>query len=68
MTPQQKLKHAVILRGVELGCIKQPAEEITAENVDDLFESLGEDWELRELSRAIEVASLAANDLEVRRG
>lgn len=48
MTPQQKLKHAVILRGVELGCIKQPAEEITAENVDDLFEALSEDWALQD--------------------
>lgn len=48
MTPEQKLKHAVILKGIELGSIAAPDDEITAEHIDQLFEDLGDDYALQD--------------------
>ena len=48
MTPEQKLKHAIILKGIELGSIDAPIKEVTAENVNDIFEALSENWELQD--------------------
>lgn len=61
MTPQQKLKHAVILRGVELGGINQPTEEITAENVDSLFDELDEDYALQDARNEVRSSGTKTN-------
>lgn len=46
MTPEQKLKHAILLRADELDCINLGPEEITAENIDVLYEAHNINWEL----------------------
>jgi hypothetical protein len=48
MTPQQKIKHLILIRHAELN--KKPApENLTAENIDDLYEETnGEDYELQD--------------------
>ena len=48
MTPEQKLKHAVILRSVDLAESDPPGEEITAENVDRVFEELNDGYGLQD--------------------
>ena len=53
MTPEQKLKHAVILKGIELGSIAAPDEEITAEHIDQLFDDLGDDYALQDATNEI---------------
>jgi len=48
MTPEQKLKHAILLRAVELENIKKIDAQVTAENVDDLYAESNEGWELQD--------------------
>jgi hypothetical protein len=61
MTPQQKLKRAVILRGIELGDVERPAEEITAENVDSLFDELDEDYALQDAKNEVRSSGTKTN-------
>ena len=53
MTPEQKLKHAVILKGIKLGSIAAPDEEITAEHIDQLFDDLGDNYALQDATNEI---------------
>lgn len=53
MSPEQKLKHAVILKGIEFGSIQAPEEEIVAENIDQLFDDLSDDWALQDAKNEI---------------
>ena len=48
MTPEQKLKHAILLRAVEMESIDTIEIPVTAENVDALFDESNEDWELQD--------------------
>lgn len=41
MTPEQKIKHLIIARVAEYA--EEPLPEVTAENVDDLYDELDED-------------------------
>lgn len=47
MTPEQKLKHAILLRAVQMGDIALDA-PVTADNVDQLYEEHGVDWQLQD--------------------
>jgi hypothetical protein len=44
MTPQQKIKHLILLRHDALG-MGETSEPIDAENVDSLYEALDEPWD-----------------------
>jgi hypothetical protein len=48
MTPEQKIKHLILIRYAELN--KKPApENVTAENIDELYdETNGDDYELQD--------------------
>jgi len=46
MTPEQKLKHLILIRHAELGDEQAPA-NVTAENVDDLYDAIEEPWDAR---------------------
>lgn len=48
MTPEQKLKHAILLCAVEMGNINPIETPVTAENVDALFDESNEGWELQD--------------------
>jgi len=48
MTPEQKLKHAILLRAVEMGSIQLQDDQVTSENVDDLYRESNENWELQD--------------------
>ena len=52
MTPEQKLKHAILLRQVAYGGLVL-GDPVTAENIDALFESSNEDYELQDATCAI---------------
>jgi hypothetical protein len=54
MTPEQKLKHLILIRHAELGDEPAP-ENITAENVDELYEAIEEPWDARSEVRGGEV-------------
>lgn len=47
MTPEQKIKHLILIKDRELlasyGDEREPLPEITAENIDDIFEAAEED-------------------------
>ncbi|MEX3764489.1 hypothetical protein [Paraburkholderia phenoliruptrix] len=46
MTPEQKLKHLILIRHAELGD-EQPPANVTAENVDELYDAIEEPWDAR---------------------
>jgi len=46
MTPEQKIKHLIILRHFELAG-EAPPESITAENVDEIYDDLEDPWDAR---------------------
>lgn len=47
MTPEQKIKHLILLRHVEFTGIALP--EVTAENIDEVYEEIdGEDYALQD--------------------
>lgn len=48
MTPEQKLKHAILLRAIEMEHIHPIESPITAENVDGLFNANNAGWELQD--------------------
>lgn len=52
MTPEQKIKHAIIVSDynsrVGYGETPEPLPEITADNVDAVFEERGAEWQLQE--------------------
>lgn len=48
MTPEQKLKHAILLRAVEMENTQLQDDPVTAENVDALFDESDEEWELQD--------------------
>ena len=52
MTPEQKLKHAILLRQVDCDGLVL-GDPVTAENIDALFESNNEDYELQDAICAI---------------
>ena len=52
MTPEQKLKWAILLKAVELENITDPG-EITVDNVDQLYTDNNEDWELQDASSEV---------------
>ena len=54
MTPEQKLKHLILIRHAELSDEPAP-ENITAENVDELYEAIDEPWDARSEVRGGEV-------------
>lgn len=52
MTPQQKLKHAILLKAVVFENIANPG-PINAANVDQLYEDNDQDWELQDARNEI---------------
>ena len=48
MTPEQKLKHAILLRAVEMENISPIEIPVTAENVDEIFDGNDAGWELQD--------------------
>jgi hypothetical protein len=48
MTPEQKLKHAILLRAVEMESINPIEIPVTTENVDEIFDEGDVDWELQD--------------------
>jgi len=48
MTPEQKLKHLILLKAIEWESIEPITEPITAENVDELYDANNEDCELQD--------------------
>jgi hypothetical protein len=54
MTPEQKIKHAILLKALEWKAIALDPTTITAETVDDLFDANnGEDYELQDATNDI---------------
>lgn len=53
MTPEQKLKHAILLLAVEMENIEPIDVLVTAENVDQLFDESNEGWELQDARNEI---------------
>lgn len=54
MTPEQKLKHLILIRHAELGAEPAP-ENITSENIDDIYDAIEEPWDARSEVRGGEV-------------
>lgn len=48
MTPEQKIKHAVLLKAQSFGSIDLAGLEITAENVDEVFDTNNDDCQLQD--------------------
>lgn len=50
MTPEQKLKHKILLRSLEFDAdaFQMPAEGITADNVNALYDSSNDDYQLQD--------------------
>jgi hypothetical protein len=46
MTAEQKLKHLILIRHAELGDEPAP-ENVTADNVDELYDAIEEPWDAR---------------------
>lgn len=62
MTPEQKLKHAILLRAVEMENIELPAGlAITEENVDALYDENDQDWELQDARNEIRCSGQETN-------
>lgn len=62
MTPEQKIKHAILLRAVEMENIEFPAGlEITEENVDALYDENDQDWELQDARNEIRCSGQETN-------
>lgn len=54
MTPEQKLKHAILLLAAKQEYITlQDGLEITSENVDELYDENDQDWELQDARNEI---------------
>ena len=60
MTPQQKLKHAILLKAVQFENIADPG-AITAENVDQLYEDNDQDWELQDAREEVRCGNERTN-------
>lgn len=52
MTPEQKIKHAIILKAQEWDEV-YPKEPITADNIDEMFDELNEDWALQDAASEV---------------
>ena len=52
MTPQQKLKHAILLKAADFDNITL-CEAVTADNVDHLYEQKDQNWELQDARNEI---------------
>ena len=52
MTPQQKLKHAILLKAVKFGTITDPG-QINADNVDEAYDDLDVDGDLQDAREEI---------------
>lgn len=52
MTPEQKIKHAIILKAQEWDQAN-PNEPITADNIDEMFDELNEDWALQDATNEV---------------
>lgn len=62
MTPEQKLKHAILLKAHEMDCICLPEGlAINADNVDDLYEKSDEGWELQDARNEIRCSGEKTN-------
>lgn len=62
MTPEQKIKHAILLRAVEMKNIELPAGlAITEENVDALYHENDQDWELQDARDEIRCSGQETN-------
>jgi hypothetical protein len=52
MTPVQKIKHLIMIADLDMqgayGSEVNPLPEITAENVDDVYDERGADWQLQD--------------------
>ena len=57
MTPEQKLKHAIILKAQDWD-LAYPKEPITAENIDDLFEEMDEEGALQDATGEIRTTGI----------
>ena len=44
MTPEQKIKHLILIRNAEIGDKELPT-DITSENIDDLYSNIDEPWD-----------------------
>lgn len=53
MTPEQKIKHAILLKAVEFGAVDIEPAAITAESVDELFSSNNQQWELQDATNEV---------------
>jgi hypothetical protein len=52
MTPQQMLQHAILMKAVEFESIQLNC-DITADNVDELYEANDQNWELQDARNEI---------------
>lgn len=57
MTPEQKIKHAILLANAPHN--ETPLPEITAENVDEVYEDRNADWSLQD-----EIAEFRSGQIE----
>ena len=48
MTPDQKLKHSILLRAIEMESIHPIESLVTAKNVDEIFDKNNAGWELQD--------------------
>lgn len=49
MTPEQKIKHAILLLAAQRGNITlQEGQAITADNVDEIYDANDQNWELQD--------------------
>jgi hypothetical protein len=53
MTPEQKIKHAILLKNQEWSYDENPLPDITADNIDEVFSERDEDWQLQDATNEL---------------
>ena len=61
MTPEQKIKRAILLKAVDFGSIEMPTDPITAENVDALYAANNDDYQLQDAASDFRCSGVDTN-------
>lgn len=61
MTPEQRIKREILIKAAGFGSIEMPAEPITAENVDELFDSNNDDYQLQDATSEFRCSGVKTN-------
>lgn len=61
MTPEQKIKHAILVADEKAS--EEPLPEVTAENVSDIFDQRNEDYELQDVIEEFRSGEIETPDI-----